>query len=283
VIRLQSSAKINLGLRVFPRREDGFHPIETLFFRISILDQIEICEAPALKISCSNPKIPTNSNNLVWKAYQLAATVGNIPPCHIHLHKTIPIGAGLGGGSSNATRVFKHLVEQYNLSILRQESVTLLAEIGSDLPFFLEKAPCFGSGKGEKLQPIDPLPVLKICLVLPEFEMSTPQTYLLWDQSTTVSAPPYPLESVVEDLRNSGGENLSRLISNDLQKPLEKVFPEFLAIKKALEDSGAYFVSLTGSGSAMYGLYSTLEHQDRAYRTLQRKYKAVFRAQTLHN
>jgi len=281
-VQLLSPAKINLGLRVYPRLADGFHPIETLFFKISIADQIEIREAANFKISCTAPEVPLDEKNLVWKVYQLATELGTIPPCHIHLKKSIPCGAGLGGGSSNATEVFKHLKKRYCLDINPLQSVDYLKEIGSDLPFFLENKPCFGSGRGERLEPINKLPTLKLCLVLPKFGMSTPRGYQLWDQNHRFHAPaPYPLRSVITDLHDTGGQNLPNLICNDLQKPLEEELPEFVAIRKALEKSGAIYTSLTGSGSAFYGIYLNPEDQDDAFRKLKQQFKTVLKAHTI--
>ncbi|WP_251619844.1 4-(cytidine 5'-diphospho)-2-C-methyl-D-erythritol kinase [Odoribacter lunatus] len=247
------NAKINLGLFVTEKRPDGFHNLESVFYPLSLSDVLEVnrTEQPqgecvfrntGISVDCSAEK------NLVVKAYKLLATAYDLPAVEVKLHKVIPYGAGLGGGSSDAAFMLKVVNEYFELGISERELMTYAMQLGSDCAYFIRSTPAFVSGRGELLEEIDlSLKAYKIVLVKPDCGVSTAEAY----QGIVPKKAPFDLYHLPElPLEEWEGK-----IGNDFEKTIFAVHPEIREVKQALYEAGALFASMTGSGSAVYGIF----------------------------
>ena len=277
-----SSGKINLGLSVGPLREDGFHSLKTLFIRISLFDRLSIGKSDQLNLTCTHPGVPVDGENLLLKAYHAYyRDHSDPPPLRIHLEKKIPIGAGLGGGSSNAAELLKVLymneLDEINIERLHKIGMNL----GSDVPFFLETVPCYAEGRGEILSPIPPLPSLPLILAGTQTHLSTADVYSRFDAIPTSEPGVFPLKEVQQDLHSTGGKNLSSLVRNDLEPIVESHWPEMKVVREKLEESGAHYVSMSGSGFAYYGIYPSVQLRDHALQSLRNNLPFVQPVETI--
>jgi 4-diphosphocytidyl-2-C-methyl-D-erythritol kinase len=246
------NAKINIGLRVIERRNDGFHNIETLFVPVDLCDVLEfnISQRPGNTIKISG-RVPENNpeNNLVIDAWKLMHEKYNIPHLNIHLHKAIPIGAGLGGGSSDAAFMLKGINALFNCGCSNEELKELAAGIGSDCPFFIENVSAIGTGRGEKLQTIDlSLNQYKLLLVNPEIHISSKEAY--------EGVTPGKQIQTLKDLVKKPVTDWKNCVFNDFENSIFQKYPRIQEIKSAMYESGAVYSSMTGSGSTVFGLYS---------------------------
>ncbi|MGC8864833.1 MAG: 4-(cytidine 5'-diphospho)-2-C-methyl-D-erythritol kinase [Bacteroidales bacterium] len=241
-------AKINLGLRVIRRRDDGYHDLFTVFYPIPWHDVLEILPSDGFSFHSYGLVIPGEaSDNLVVKAWQLLHATRGIPPVSIHLMKNIPMGAGLGGGSSDAAYALRMLDQLFELHISAEEMKVLALQLGSDCPFFLHPQPCSASGRGEVLQPLDfSLKDHFLVMVKPEIHISTRDAY----GNIQPCVNPHPAE-----ILRQPKETWREALVNDFEAWALQAYPELIALKQALYDSGAFYASMSGSGSAFYGLF----------------------------
>ncbi|MBN1820141.1 MAG: 4-(cytidine 5'-diphospho)-2-C-methyl-D-erythritol kinase, partial [Prolixibacteraceae bacterium] len=246
------NAKINLGLKIVEKRLDGYHNIETVFYPIELCDALEIIESAELKIDVTG-LVPTGSpeENLVVKAYQLLKRDLGLPPVHIHLHKNIPSGAGLGGGSSDGAFMLKLLNSFFSLHFKTVQLEQYARELGADCPFFIRNKPAHGSGIGDILSETDPnLSDYKILIIKPPLSVNTAEAYRNIKPSVPVVSLNHLLKLPVSEWRDK--------IINDFEEPVFKQFPEIGIIKENLYKAGAEFALMSGSGSAVYGLFRIL-------------------------
>ena len=253
---LYPNAKINIGLNVVEKRADGYHNLETVFYPINLLDALEITtdehQADSVKLKVSGEAIAGRpSDNLVMKACNLMRSMfpEKIERLSVHLHKHIPTGAGLGGGSSDAAFTIKALNEKFSLGMSVDQMEQLSAQLGADCPFFIKNQPVFAEGIGDIFTDIDI--VLKgktLVLVKPDISVSTADAYSL-------VSPHKPQQSLRESLRLPVEEWKSHVV-NDFESGVFKKFPEIAAIKDRLYDLGALYASMSGSGSAVYGIFN---------------------------
>ena len=249
-------AKINLGLNVVERRPDGYHNLETVFYPINLLDALEITtdehQADSVKLKVSGEAIAGRpSDNLVMKACNLMRSMfpEKIERLSVHLHKHIPTGAGLGGGSSDAAFTIKALNEKFSLGMSVDQMEQLSAQLGADCPFFIKNQPVFAEGIGDIFTDIDIVLKGKILvLVKPDISVSTADAYSL-------VSPHKPQQSLRESLRLPVEEWKNHVV-NDFESSVFKKFPEIAAIKDRLYDLGALYASMSGSGSAVYGIFN---------------------------
>jgi 4-diphosphocytidyl-2-C-methyl-D-erythritol kinase len=251
------NAKVNLGLRVTARREDGFHDLDTVFFPIPLNDVLEVIthstdSADAVNFTQSGIPIPGDeTSNLCIKAYHLLKKDHpNLPPILLHLHKHIPMGAGLGGGSSDGAFMLKLLNEKYRLGIGEDQLQRYALELGSDCPFFIINQPVQATGRGEIMQPIScSLSSKTMVLVCPGIHVSTADAF-----SKIKLSPNAPsCASIVEGPIHEWKDRLF----NDFEAPVFSAFPEIATIKEKLYDAGAIYASMTGTGSTVYGIFET--------------------------
>lgn len=243
-------AKINLGLNIVSKRTDGYHDIETVFYPIKLNDAIEVIEKKNIHFSISGLPIEGDQeNNLSIKAFHiLKKDFPQLPPVHLHLHKTIPIGAGLGGGSADGAFTLKLLNKKFDLGLSEKQLIDYSLHLGSDCPFFISNKPCFATGRGELLELIDlDLSKYKIVIVHPGVHVSTG-----WAFSTV--KPVTPKKSIKEIIKQPIGTWKEEL-KNDFEEPVFNKYPEIKKIKNDLYAAGAIYSSMSGSGSAVYGFF----------------------------
>ncbi len=246
-------AKINLGLRVIRKRPDGFHDIETVFYPLDFCDALEFVIGP--KDSTEDTIVVTGynintkpENNLVIKALRTLRQHYSLPFFRIHLHKAIPSGAGLGGGSSDAVYIMKTINKYFNLSIDDEMLNHLALELGSDCPFFINPQPSLARGRGEILKPLDPfLSGYRIVLLNPQIRISTREAYL----NTKLSDTSEGLEKLIKQDPTTWKEGLV----NDFEDFAFRVYPQLLEYKKSLYRAEAMYASMSGSGSSIYGIF----------------------------
>ncbi|MDB5258111.1 MAG: 4-(cytidine 5-diphospho)-2-C-methyl-D-erythritol kinase [Chitinophagaceae bacterium] len=243
------NAKINLGLYVTSKRSDGYHDLVSCFYPVAWKEALEIIPSPSFSFSSSGLNVPGDSvSNLVVKAYELMQQKYNIPSSAIHLHKAIPMGAGLGGGSADAAFTLTILNQLYQLSLSAEELIHLSAQLGSDCAFFIHNTPCLATSKGEVLTPISSsLKGYVILLIHPGIHISTQQAY--------AGVKPKPIDVNLEALLKEAPSSWKHKLSNQFEEHLFIQFPEVAHIKQKLYDSGAEYASMSGSGSAVYGIF----------------------------
>lgn len=244
--------KINLGLRVVEKRKDGYHNIETCFYPVPWYDVLEII--PADTMSFTNTGIPISGipeENLCLRAYHSLKDAFNIPSVAFHLHKVLPMGAGLGGGSSDAAFTLKMLNDLFTLNQSATQLQQLAAQIGSDCSFFLQDAPMIGSERGDLLSPINvSLKGKYLVVVKPGIHVATAAAY----KSVT---PEQPNRSLKEILENVNIPDWKTLLKNDFESIVFKQYPAIKEIKEALYRHGASYACMSGSGSSVYGIFNS--------------------------
>jgi len=244
------NCKINLGLNVVNKRNDGYHDIETVFFPIHLKDALEVIEKEKFKFSASGSPIEGEpEKNICIKAYDLLKKdFPQLPTVHIHLHKAIPMGAGFGGGSADGAFTLKLLNKKFDLSLSEKQLINYSLQLGSDCPFFILNKPCFARGRGEILEQTElDLSECKFLIVHPQIHIST-----AWAYSTI--KPLKPVKSIKQIIQQSMSTWRAELI-NDFENPVFEKYPEIKKIKGKLYDEGAIYASMTGSGSAVYGIF----------------------------
>src|SRR5690606_25523056 len=243
------NAKINLGLQITGKRGDGFHEIRTGIYPVPLLDAVEIIISKKMTFTATGLAVPgTDKDNLILKGYHLLKKDFNdLPPVSIYLHKTIPVGAGLGGGSSDAAFALKLMNNLFDLHLddwLLEEYAALL---GSDCPFFVENTPKIASGRGELLEPLElDLTGKWVALVNPGLQISTKEAY----QGIT----PKPAKADLREILSDPMMWKTQLI-NDFEEGIFKKYPELAALKNKLYDKGAFYSAMSGSGSTVFGLF----------------------------
>ncbi len=247
-------AKINLGLRITGKRNDGFHNIETIFYPVNLCDAMELVVADKSvnedMITITGLNIEGKpEENLVIKAIRVLREKYPIPVLKVHLHKAIPSGAGLGGGSSDAACTIKTINKSFRLSLDSELMKTIAAVLGSDCPFFIDSLPSYATGRGEVLRPVnDVLNGYYLVLVNPGIIISTKEAYN--------NCNPVKPDAVLSDLIKRPINDWEGLIFNDFENYIFSRHPLIARIKKALYDSGALYCSISGSGSTVYGIFA---------------------------
>jgi 4-diphosphocytidyl-2-C-methyl-D-erythritol kinase len=244
------NAKINIGLQIIRKREDGFHELKTVFYPVKkLFDVLEILPSTTTQFSSTGSDLLiADENNLVLKAYRLLQQDFTLPEIKIHLHKVIPHGAGLGGGSADAAFALSGINKLFNLSISYKRLAEIAANLGSDCSYFIYNTPMIGSGRGEILTPLDlDLSEYFIAIVKPSTYVSTAKAYSL-------ITPKVPKNSIEELLRLPISDWKDNLI-NDFEGPIVAAFPELNGTKEKLYNSGAIYASMSGSGSSFFGIF----------------------------
>lgn len=256
-----SPCKINLGLSILAKRTDGFHALETVFYPVALQDIVEIVPAKLASKENSNTingvsfthtgiRIPGDAaNNLCVKAYHLLkADYPHIADVKIHLHKNIPMGAGLGGGSGDGTTVLKILNTLFNLNLSKEQLVHYAAILGSDCPFFIFNEACHATGRGEILEPISiDLSNYTIVLVHPGIHIATPWAFQ--------QLSPCVKEKTIAEIIKQPIETWKTELINDFEAPVFKAYPALEDFKKNLYNQGAIYASMSGSGSSLFGIF----------------------------
>jgi 4-diphosphocytidyl-2-C-methyl-D-erythritol kinase len=244
--------KINLGLDVISKRPDGFHEISTCFYPVQWTDILEIIPAPALSFSTSGISIPGDpDDNLCLRAFHLLQKDFDISPVKIHLHKVIPMGAGLGGGSSDAAWTLRLLNEIFALDLSTGKLMAYASVLGSDCSFFVQDSVMIGSGKGEKLEKISiQLADKYLVVVTPDVHVSTAGAY-------AGVIPVLPEKSVREIIETRPLEDWKEILKNDFESSVFQKYPIIKSVKEQLYDAGAVYAAMSGSGSSVFGIFNS--------------------------
>lgn len=243
------NAKINIGLNIINKRPDGFHNLETAFYPVKINDALEIIESKELIFTSSGLFVPGNpEDNLCLKAYNLLCQDRKLPFVHIHLHKNIPIGAGLGGGSSDASFFIRLMNEKFNLGLSMDRMEKYASRLGADCAFFIRNEPVFARGKGDEFEDLQlSLSNYYIILIMPDVQVNTSLAFKGLRPAQSSNSLKELLRSRVEDWKHS--------VKNDFEVSVFEKYPEIAFIKQDLYNAGALYVSMSGSGSSVYGIF----------------------------
>jgi 4-diphosphocytidyl-2-C-methyl-D-erythritol kinase len=249
------NAKINLGLRILSKRKDGYHEVDTCMYPINWCDALEIMEHKKLDFSNTGLIVPGKfESNLVVRAFKRIQKDFSLNNIKIHLHKTIPFGAGLGGGSSDAAYMLKMVSEKFELYLDESILEDYAAELGSDCAFFIQNRPVIASGRGEILEPIDNVLQGKhIVVVFPGFQINTAQGY------SGVKPDDSGLD--VRSILSKEPMHWKSELENHFERTLFPKYPLLQEIKEQFYNAGALYASLSGSGSAMYGIFENEDYQ----------------------
>lgn len=249
------NCKINIGLHLLRKRQDGFHDLETIFYPVALYDALEIIQPPSpttdIELSVSGLGVdgpPTE--NICHKAYELIKSdYPDLRAVKIHLHKTIPMGAGLGGGSADGAFTLQLLNKKFNLGITEEKLVQYALQLGSDCPFFIKNTPCLATGRGEIMQPIElDLSAYTMAIVNPQIHINTGWAFSQITPSTSKPSLKQLIEKPVAQWKD--------VLQNDFEPAVFTQYPEIKNCKESLYRAGALYASMTGSGSTVYGIFS---------------------------
>ncbi|MCP2520486.1 4-(cytidine 5'-diphospho)-2-C-methyl-D-erythritol kinase [Candidatus Aminicenantes bacterium AC-708-M15] len=267
-MEIKSFAKINLGLEIVRRLENGYHEIRTIFQSIDLYDRLKFNEIDEEKIILigNERSIPWDSRNLIYKTAQLLKDHFSIKKgIKIEVEKNIPPGKGLGGGSSNSAMTFLALKKIWNLSVKKSELINLAKNLGADIPYFFYGGTALGLGRGDEIRILDYETSYDILLILPDFSISTKEVYNKWDELILTSKNKE--SKIYSFLRNKDFGSLK----NELEEVVFELYPQLEDIKRELLKEGAVTAMISGSGSSVFGIYFDKEKIKRAKRNLENK------------
>ncbi len=242
--------KINLGLKIVRKRTDGFHDIETVFYPLSYGDVLEAVVSDKISFQFSGIHIVDTplEDNLIWKAYQEMKHHYDIPPISVHLHKVVPPGTGLGGGSADAAAMIMLINHLANLNLSEEQMIDHAKKLGADCAFFILNRPCLAVGKGDDFQSIDiNLSDYQFCVVLPDVAVNTVKVY----KHCQPNNKEIPLKPIIE----KEVSKWKNMLTNDFEK-VSIIPKKVLEIKDMLYEKGAIYASMSGSGAAVFGIFS---------------------------
>lgn len=253
------NGKINLGLSVLNKRDDGYHNIESIVYPAPIFDVLEFYPSKQLTLELYGLEIKSEQNdNILFKAWHLLHESFDIPPIHIKLLKGIPIGSGLGGGSADASFLIKSLNSYFKLNLSTSKLLEYAASLGSDCPFFIDNKAAIIKGRGEIVEQVDlNLRGYQIIVVVPDFQVSTKEAY----QNLIAVKHNLSLAEVIQKpMRDWQG-----ILTNDFEKIVLEKHPQLKEIKAIMLKEGAIYTSLTGSGSAIFGIFDRTTEMNRFF------------------
>ncbi len=247
------NCKINLGLNILAKKENGFHDLETFFYPVHIQDALELLPSTISNTELTITGLTTGEieNNICLKAYLLIKKdYPQLPEIKVHLHKSIPLGAGLGGGSVDGVAMLQLIDRKFNLNINNEQLFGYALMLGSDCPFFLLNRPCFATGRGEILEPLPiSLSGYKIIIINPGIHISTSEAF----KNITPSTPEKSIKEIIVQPIDTWGIELK----NDFENSIFDKYPVIKNIKEEIYKAGAIYASMSGSGSTIYGIFET--------------------------
>ncbi len=264
---INTPAKINLGLNILRKREDGYHDIETFFYPINLFDTLTFSDCSEFKFLCSDVNLNTQDNLVVKAKQALEEEIKMKINIKIELEKRIPVGAGLGGGSSDAAAALLGIKKFLNLQVDETTLFNIAVKLGADVPFFLNPHPSYAESKGDYITAVDCKLHYPILIVNPGIHISTKWAY----ENVIPVEPIYPLNKLIDDCELDF-LYMQNKIKNDFEPIVLKVYPEIENIKKEFYRLGAMFNLMSGSGSTVYGIFSTNEKAENALTYFQNKY-----------
>jgi 4-diphosphocytidyl-2-C-methyl-D-erythritol kinase len=274
-VKIRAPAKVNLTLRVVGRRVDGYHLLDTVMVPVSLYDDLEIRKVPGttksqtvarpmIQVICSNPHVPRGPENLAYRAAELVLREAKIKqPVEIKIHKRIPIGAGLGGGSSDAAATLNGLNRLLKLKLSAKKLARMGLKLGADVPFFVHGRAARARGIGERLQSLCGLPPLWLVIVYPGFPVSTGWVYRNLPRKLTIPGLNNSIKTRLKDVGDVGA-----LLINDLEAITLNRYPKIAIIKKKLLRAGATASLMSGSGSSVFGTFRSNRKAREAFRMI---------------
>ena len=271
-INLKAYAKINLGLDIAGKREDGYHLLKTVFQTIDIHDNVNVRKTESgIILKTNKPYIPTDEKNIAYKAalkiiskYNLKAGV------RIDIGKNIPVGGGMAGGSTDGAAVILAMNKLFNLNMSLTEMDEIAVGLGADVPFCLRKGTYLAEGIGEKLKKLNDIPDADILIFHPAFSVSTKWAY---EKADAIKNPKHPqMDKVLDAIEKSDLKEISKYIENSFEEIVGEIHPEIFEIKKIMEDEGALKALMTGSGSSIFGIFESKEKAEKASLKLKQDY-----------
>ncbi len=273
-LTLKAYAKINVGLRITGQRDDGYHSIKTLYQTVNIYDEVKLNlkDEQGVTFNWQGEKVPDGDDNICSKAANsFFEFIGEEKGVNIELEKTLPVGSGLGGGSSDAACVIRGLNELIDTKLSLKNMEDIASELGADIPFFIRGGCQYAEGIGDELSPGELSEEWVLLLVVPDIHIDTSWAYQ--------GIHPLSLTRNINDVNlasfpHNGDAKNRKMFRNDFEPLVFSKYPEIGEIKKSLLKSEAEFASLSGSGSAVYGLYETTEMAEKAMKLVSREYKS---------
>jgi 4-diphosphocytidyl-2-C-methyl-D-erythritol kinase len=276
-VKIRAPAKINLRLRVIGKRADGYHLLDTIILPVSLYDLIDISKirqiggktarTHRLTVTGNHPLVPTGKKNLAYKAALLILSDAKVSAkVHIRIHKRIPVGAGLGGGSTDAAATLVGLNRLLRLGYTSKKLEQMSLAIGADVPFFVKAVPARARGIGERLSPLRGVPRLWLIILYPNFSVSTAWVYRKLPSKLTK-----PIANTSMNAWPGSPANLSKLLVNDLETVTMGRYPRIGLLKEELARQGAVGTLMSGSGSSVFGIFPSRRSAECAWRRLRKK------------
>jgi 4-diphosphocytidyl-2-C-methyl-D-erythritol kinase len=254
------NCKINIGLNVVGKRADSYHDLETVFYPVAIKDALEIVTSTAFNFQSTGlPVTGSLDNNLCVKAYHLLKKdFPGLSAVDVHLHKAIPMGAGLGGGSADGAFMLMMLNKKFQLGLSEETLIHYALQLGSDCPFFIINKPCYARGRGEKLSPsaVD-LSAHTLVLVNPGIHVSTKEAFAKLSPATPAKSVAEIVQQPIETWKNE--------LKNDFEATVFPIYPAIEEVKNELYKKGALYASMTGSGSTVFGIFTAATSPDFSF------------------
>jgi len=268
-MKLKSLGKINLGLDVLGRRENGYHDVRMVMQTLYLYDNVTLIkkEEPGIEIESNLYFLPTDSGNIAWKAANLLMEEFHIPGgIKIILNKYIPVAAGMAGGSSNAAAVLYGMNKMYRLGLSQQELMDRGVKLGADVPYCIMRGTVLAEGIGEILSPLPPMPKCQILIAKPPISVSTKAVYQAIDSREIENHP--DIDGIIDGLEKRDLDKIATSMGNVLEKVTIEMHPEIAEIKKCMLENGALGAMMSGSGPTVFGIF-------RDNRTVQKAYEKV--------
>ena len=268
-MRLQAFAKINLGLDVLGKREDGYHEVRMIMQTIRMYDQLDMRKSvePGIHLTTNKKYIPVDENNLVWRAAKLMMdTCGIIEGVSIHLHKVIPVAAGMAGGSSDAAATLEGMNRLFHCGLSKEKLMELGVQIGADVPYCVLRGTALAEGIGEKLTVLPPMPDCWILIGKPGISVSTKYVYTTLDLNTDTVHP--DIDGMKKALEDGNLYGITERMGNVLQDVTIPAYPEVERIKEQMKTLGAVNAMMSGSGPTVFGIFDNEEKAQEACQKL---------------
>lgn len=268
-MRLQAFAKINLGLDVLGKREDGYHEVRMIMQTIRMYDQLDMRKSvePGIHLTTNKKYIPVDENNLVWRAVKLMMdTCGIIEGVSIHLHKVIPVAAGMAGGSSDAAATLVGMNRLFHCGLSKEKLMELGVQIGADVPYCVLRGTALAEGIGEKLTVLPPMPDCWILIGKPGISVSTKYVYTTLDLNTDTVHP--DIDGMKKALEDGNLYGITERMGNVLQDVTIPAYPEVERIKEQMKTLGAVNAMMSGSGPTVFGIFDNEEKAQEACQKL---------------
>jgi 4-diphosphocytidyl-2-C-methyl-D-erythritol kinase len=307
-VSVRSFAKINVGLAIGAKRDDGFHELRTIYQTIALHDviRVDVSRGTGIEVRCKDARVPGDESNTCWRvAERVMRSLKQRGKVIINIEKNLPVQGGIGGGSSNAVATMFALERVLRVELAPRERLRIAAEVGSDLPLFLVGGTVLGCGHGEEVYPLPDLSCIACVVAIPEIGVSTPEAFRRWDEFRAQEGEltPQSLSNTIREFSRSAFEWLSGTLSgvpavpgeqaangrlsgdraetllldlvragieNDFERVVFPLHPELRDVKRLLEKNNSSYASLSGSGAALYGLYKRAEQAEGAAEALRK-------------